>query len=253
AGIAATALGAASVGGVAGAAVVGHDGTAAPAAAPAASVSNVAGSVQAVADQALPTVVEIKVSSPRGTAIGSGVILTADGQIVTNDHVVASLGPGSKITVRFHDGSTAGATVVGEQPSADIALIDAQGVSGLHTATLAQSSTVRVGDAVVAIGAPEGLNDTVTSGIVSYVGRKVTTEGESGQVSYDAIQTDAAINPGNSGGPLLDSSGQVIGINSAIYSPANASGESGNVGLGFAIPSSTVSQIVAQIRSGQTS
>ena len=239
------------MGGVAGAAVVGRTSTAVSAS-PAASVSNVAGSVQAVAESALPTVVEIEVSSPKGQALGSGVILTSDGEIVTNDHVVSALGSNAKITVHFHDGSTAAATVVGEQPSADLALIDAEGVSGLQTATLADSSTVRVGDAVVAIGAPEGLADTVTSGIVSYIGREVTTQGESGQVSYAAIQTDAAINPGNSGGPLLDSAGQVIGINSAIYSPANASGESGNVGLGFAIPSATVSKIVAQIRSGQT-
>jgi putative serine protease PepD len=163
--------------------------------------------------------------------------------------------------VTFSNGKTAQASVVGTSASSDLAVIKAQNVSGLTAATLGDSSTVKVGDEVVAIGSPEGLQNTVTSGIVSYLNRKVTVQGEqnsqssfsdqSNTVSYNAIQTDAAINPGNSGGPLINAAGQVVGINSAIYSPASSDGSSsGSIGLGFAIPINQAKQIIAQLESG---
>jgi putative serine protease PepD len=206
--------------------------------------------------------VEITQRGATTEGIGSGVVLTSDGEILTNNHVVAG---GGTLTVTFSDGRTATATVVGTSPSSDLALIRAQHVSGLTAATLGDSGGVQVGDEVVAIGSPEGLQNTVTSGIVSALNRQVTVSDQSeqndplaafgsqgSQVSYDAIQTDASINPGNSGGPLVDMHGDVIGINSAIYSPTSASGQGGSVGLGFAIPINQAKAIVAELRDGTT-
>lgn len=216
-------------------------------------------SVSAVAAKVTPSVVEITQRGTTSESIGSGVILTSDGEILTNYHVISG---GGTLTVTFSDGRTATATVEGTSPSSDLALIKAQNVSGLTAATLGDSSTVAVGQQVVAIGSPEGLQNTVTSGIVSALNRKVTVSGEDSplaaygqgsQVTYSAIQTDASINPGNSGGPLLDMNGDVIGINSAIYSPASGSGQSGSVGLGFAIPINQAKTIIAQMRGGTSS
>ncbi len=222
--------------------------------------------VASVAAKALPSVVQITQVGQSGEGIGSGVILTSDGEILTNNHVVAG---GGTLTVTFSDGRKATATVEGTSPSSDLALLKAQGVSGLTAATLGDSGAVQVGQQVVAIGSPEGLRNTVTSGIVSALDRQVTVAGEgqsdggdpftsfgqtTNQVTYDAIQTDAAINPGNSGGPLLDADGQVIGINSAIYSPTSGeAGQGGSVGLGFAIPIDQAKTIVAQMRGGTSS
>ncbi|GAA3430913.1 S1C family serine protease [Kutzneria kofuensis] len=202
------------------------------------------GNVSSVAAAGLPVVV--KISNSQG--LGSGVIISSDGLILTNNHVVATGGP---FTVTFNDGSKATAAVVGTDPSTDLAVIKAQGVSGLKTAVFADSSTVKVGDQVVAIGAPEGLQGTVTSGIVSALNRTVTAGSDnsgnpyapSGKTTYKgAIQTDASINPGNSGGPLFNMQGQVIGINSSIYSPTD-----GSIGLGFAIPSNTAKSVAQQL------
>ncbi|HEY1572391.1 MAG TPA: trypsin-like peptidase domain-containing protein [Pseudonocardiaceae bacterium] len=220
--------------------------------------------VAAVAKKALPSVVQITQVGQSGGDIGSGVVLTSDGEILTNNHVVAG---GGALTVTFSDGRKATATIEGTSPSSDLALIRAQGVSGLTAATLGDSTSVRVGQEVVAIGSPEGLQNTVTSGIVSALDRKVTVAGESqdnspqaafgqqsSQVTYNAIQTDASINPGNSGGPLLDANGDVIGINSAIYSPASgADSQGGSVGLGFAIPIDQAKTIIQQMRGGVSS
>ena len=200
------------------------------------------GTVQAVATKALPSVVEVGVSNGRASGIGSGVVLTADGYVLTNYHVIELADTSAaQLQIKLSDGTTYDAAIVGTDPSADLAVVRAQNASDLTPATFADSAKVQVGKEVVAIGAPQGLQNTVTSGIVSYVGRQVSAQQEgSGQdVSYDAIQTDASINPGNSGGPLLNSNGEVIGINSVIYSPSNGSGSAGSVGLGFAIPSNT--------------
>ncbi len=187
-------------------------------------------SVEDVAAEVLPSVVSIAVQSQLGQGTGSGVIISSDGQIMTNNHVVAS---GGQLTVTFHDGTTAQAKVVGTDPVTDLAVIQAQDVSGLTPAELGTSGDLEVGQQVVAIGSPFGLEGTVTSGIVSALGRPVSAgQAQDNLAVIDAIQTDAPINPGNSGGPLVNMSGQVVGINSAIYSP---SGE-GSVGLGFAIP-----------------
>jgi putative serine protease PepD len=223
-----------------------------------------AGTVSSVAAKVLPSVVQITQRSSSSESIGSGVILTSDGEILTNNHVVAG---GGTLTVTFSNGKTVSATVEGTSPSSDLALVKAQNVSGLTAATLGDSSGVKVGQEVVAIGSPEGLQNTVTSGIVSALNRQVTVSGETqsddpmasfgqstSQVTYNAIQTDAAINPGNSGGPLLDTNGDVIGINSAIYSPtSSADSQGGSVGLGFSIPINQAKTIIAQMRGGTSS
>ncbi|MFD0639239.1 S1C family serine protease [Catenulispora yoronensis] len=214
-----------------------------------------------VAKAALPTVVQVTVTTYQGKSVGSGVILSADGKILTNNHVVADAADsGGQTTVTFNDGKTAQATIIGTDSGSDLAVIQAQGVSGLPTASLGDSDKVQVGDTVVAIGSPDGLQSTVTSGIVSALNRQVTvSSGQSryssgSQVTYKAIQTDASINPGNSGGPLLNAQGQVIGINSAIYSPTSAfGGQGGSVGLGFSIPVNQVKTLLGKLEGGQTS
>jgi len=187
-----------------------------------------------VAAAVQPSVVSVVVTLPNGTEEGSGVILSSNGNILTNAHVVADAGNGA-ITVTFSDGSTAKAHVVGSNTSKDVAVIKAEGVSGLTPATLGSSTTLHVGDTVLAIGSPLGLEGSVTSGIVSALHRDAGKEsGASGTSAAlnDAIQTDAAINPGNSGGPLVDASGRVVGISTAI---ATTSAASGSIGVGFAI------------------
>jgi putative serine protease PepD len=206
------------------------------------------GSVQSVANKVLPTVVEISVQAQSDQGVtgdtGSGIIISSDGQILTNNHVIAdaaTAGNGqSQIQVIFSNGRTVKATILGRDPNSDIAVIKAQGVTGLPVASFGTASNLQVGQAVVAIGAPYGLSGTVTSGIVSSLHRP-TVASDGGQNSQetvmDAIQTDAPINPGNSGGALVNMQGQVIGINSAIYSSSSSSGQQGgNVGIGFAIP-----------------
>lgn len=272
AGIAAVALVGALIGGTGGV-LVGHDlvrsdnpvATSTTTSATDASAKLSSDTISAIAARSLPSVVEVKVQTPSGGGIGSGVILSADGLILTNNHVVSGAASGGTLSVTFSNGKTASATVVGTSASSDLAVIKAQGVSGLTPATLGDSSKVKVGDGVIAIGAPQGLQNTVTSGIVSYLNRKVTVPDESNSdpyaayngnntVSYNAIQTDASINPGNSGGPLINSAGEVIGINSAIYSPTSSEGgQGGSVGLGFAIPINTAKSIIQQLELGQSS
>jgi putative serine protease PepD len=187
-----------------------------------------------VAAAVQPSVASVLVTLPNGTEEGSGVILSASGSILTNAHVVADAASGS-ITVTFSDGTTAKARVVGANTSKDIAVIKAEGVSGLTPATLGSSSTLHVGDTVLAIGSPLGLEGSVTSGIVSALHRDAGKENGAASDSDalgDAIQTDAAINPGNSGGPLVDAAGRVVGISTAI---ATTSADSGSIGVGFAI------------------
>ncbi|XVS63566.1 S1C family serine protease [Actinosynnema sp. CA-299493] len=206
--------------------------------------------VSDVAARVLPSVVQVNVVSAQGQGLGSGAVLSADGRILTNNHVVAGA---QQVTVTLSDGRTVDATVVGADASSDLAVVQASGVSGLTPAKFGDSDQVKIGDEVVAIGSPEGLQGTVTSGIVSALDRTVTVPGTStgrrgsSTVSYQAIQTDASINPGNSGGPLVDAAGEVVGINSAIYSPASDGGQAGSVGIGFAIPSNQVRQLVDRL------
>ncbi|CAM5262269.1 trypsin-like peptidase domain-containing protein [Streptomyces violaceorubidus] len=202
-------------------------------------------SVAGIAARALPSVVTLHVSGSEAAGTGTGFVLDDRGHILTNNHVVEPAGSGGEITVTFNSGDTAEATVVGRDSGYDLAVVRIKGVSGLTPMPLGNSDNVRVGDPVVAIGAPFDLAGTVTSGIISARERPITAGGEEGDgsdVSYvDALQTDAPINPGNSGGPLLDARGRAIGINSAIRSADSGSAESdggqaGSIGLGFAIP-----------------
>ncbi|MGK5554137.1 S1C family serine protease [Actinomadura kijaniata] len=251
---AALAAGAGGAGAAIGVAAAGP-GAARPVAVTGASTGS--GTTAQVAAAVQPSVVSIDT----GSGSGSGVVLRADGTILTNAHVVSGA---DQVTVRFSDGRTARARVLGSDTTRDIAVIRAAGASGLTPITFGDSDAVRVGDPVLAIGSPLGLDGSVTSGIVSALGRSIQ-EGDSGgnenlppflrdrttrqqqAVIEDAIQTDAAINPGNSGGALVDGAGRLIGINTAI---ATSGGGSGNIGVGFAIPANdarkTAEQIIAR-------
>lgn len=204
------------------------------------------GSVQAVADKVVPSVVRIEVLGRTGAGEGSGVILSSDGLVLTNNHVVAGAGPGSRLTVYFSDGSTAPASVVGADAVSDIAVIRAEGRTDLTPIELGSSENLDVGQEVVAVGSPLGLQSTVTAGIVSALNRPVSASGDSGNQNsvIDAIQTDAAINPGNSGGALVDMEGRLVGINTAI---ATAGGQAGSIGLGFAIPVEQARRIAQEL------
>jgi putative serine protease PepD len=207
----------------------------------------------AAAAKAAPSVVTIYVANGSSAGSGSGVVLTADGYVLTNNHVVTLEGSGTgTVQVRTADGRLYNATVVGTDPSSDLSVVKLSGASGLSPATFADSTKVQVGDLAVAIGAPLGLSNTVTEGIVSATGRAVTTGStQNDSTVIDAIQTDAAINPGNSGGALVNGAGEVIGINTAIATVASGVGQgssqSGNIGVGFAIPSRTAQRIANEI------
>ncbi|MFF5372114.1 S1C family serine protease [Streptomyces sp. NPDC013187] len=244
------------------------------------------GTVAGVAKAVSPSIVEIKAASNAGSSTGSGVIITSGGEIITNNHVVAGA---SRIKATTSDGKSYTAKVVGTDSKKDLALIKLENASGLKAATLGDSAGLQVGDQVVAIGSPEGLSGTVTSGIISALDRDVTVPTEEGQdqgqgqqqwgqgqgdewpfefggrqfngdtgsdtTTYKALQTDASLNPGNSGGALIDMNGNIIGINSAMYSPtsqASSSSDAGSVGLGFAIPINTVKADLAKLRAGST-
>ncbi|MBK3535423.1 S1C family serine protease [Streptomyces rubiginosohelvolus] len=250
------------------------------------------GTVAGVAEAVSPAIVEIGAASSAGKSTGSGVVITEDGEIVTNNHVISGA---QQIQVTLSTGKTYTADVVGTDPDKDLALIKLQGASGLKTATLGDSSKVKVGEEVVAIGSPEGLTGTVTSGIVSALDRDVTVakddSGSSGQgqgqgqgqgrqgggqewpfefggqqfngdtgeetTTYKALQTDASLNPGNSGGALINMDGEIIGINSAMYAPSSSAAGSGSsagsVGLGFAIPVNTLKADLDTLRAGNGS
>lgn len=224
-----------------------------------------AGSVEQVAAKVVPSVVMLETDIGRQSEEGSGVILSPDGLILTNNHVIAAAasaqnkdraGPAPKTTVTFSDGRTASFTVVGADPTTDIAVVRAQGVSGLTPITLGSSGNLRVGEPVVAVGSPLGLEGTVTTGIVSALNRPVSTTGETNNQNtvLDAIQTDAAINPGNSGGALVNMNGELVGVNSAIATLGSDSAESqsGSIGLGFAIPVDQARRIADELISTGT-
>ncbi|MFD3409518.1 S1C family serine protease [Streptomyces cyaneofuscatus] len=246
------------------------------------------GTVSGVAEAVSPAIVEIGAASSAGKSTGSGVVITEDGEIVTNNHVISGA---QQIEVTLSTGKTYTADVVGTDPDKDLALIKLRGASGLKTAALGDSSQVKVGDQVVAIGSPEGLTGTVTSGIISALDRDVTVAkgdsggsaegqgqgqgGGSGQwpfefggqqfngdtgektTTYKALQTDASLNPGNSGGALINMDGEIIGINSAMYAPSSSAAGSGSsagsVGLGFAIPVDTLKADLDTLRAGDGS
>jgi putative serine protease PepD len=214
------------------------------------------GSVEQVAQNLLPSVVKIDVSGPGGAGSGSGFIVTSDGQIVTNNHVVELAGQSGELRVSFNDGTHAKATVVGTDPLTDTAVIQAEGVSGLTPVTIGSSDSLQVGQSVVAIGSPFGLDATVTTGIVSALKRPVNvgSDGQGNSTVYPAVQTDAAINPGNSGGPLVDMNGHVVGINASIQTSGQGQmgGEPGSIGLGFAIPIDEVMPVIEQLEKGET-
>lgn len=212
------------------------------------------GSVEAVASSVLPSVVTIQVAGQQGEGSGSGIILSADGTILTNNHVVEVAEGGGTVRVYFDDGTSAPAEILGTDPLTDTAVIKAEGVSDLAAATIGQSANLDVGQDVVAFGAPFGLDSTVTSGIVSALDRPVNvgSDSEGNSTTYPAIQTDAAINPGNSGGPLVDMSGAVVGINSSIRTASQGTESGGSIGLGFAIPIDEVMPIVDQMIAGET-
>ncbi|WP_436738784.1 trypsin-like peptidase domain-containing protein [Streptomyces sp. BBFR102] len=211
-------------------------------------------SVAGIAARTLPGVVTLHVSGGEGGSLGTGFVLDGRGHILTNHHVVDSAQGGGSIRVTFNGGETARARLVGGDPGYDLAVVKVSGVSGLTPLPLGDSDEVRVGDPVVAIGAPFDLANTVTSGIISAKERPITAGGEKGDgtdVSYvDALQTDAPINPGNSGGPLVDARARVVGINSAIHAPGGSARQdepAGSVGLGFAIPVNQAKRVAEEL------
>jgi putative serine protease PepD len=197
-------------------------------------------SVTRVAVRDLPAVVTIEAEGEGAQGVGSGDVIRSDGYVLTNNHVVAAAANGGRVQVVFNDGKTAPATISGRDPATDLAVLKVSGAQDLRTIALGSDREVKIGAPVIAIGAPLGLSNTVTSGIVSALDRTVAVPGESAQSALlvDAIQTDAAINPGNSGGALLNCAGRLIGVPSAGATVPNESGESsgGSIGLGFAIP-----------------
>ncbi len=222
--------------------------TAAPSV-PAASLP--AGSVEQVAAKVVPSVVKLETDMGRASEEGSGIILSSDGLILTNNHVVTTAKDGSDTTITFADGRTTKFTVVGTDPSSDIAVVKADGVSDLTPITLGSSANLKVGQDVVAIGSPLGLEGTVTTGIISALNRPVAAGGDirNQNTVLDAIQTDAAINPGNSGGALVNMNGELVGVNSAIATLGgeSADAQSGSIGLGFAIPIDQAKRIADEL------
>ena len=199
--------------------------------------STAAATAASIYQQDLPGVVTITVRLANGQAIGSGIVLDSKGDILTNAHVISGA---RTIQVAFSDGTTATATLVGSNTGADLAVIRVSvAASTLHPLTLGSSASVQIGDTVYAIGSPFGLSGSFTEGIVSNLGQVSAASGA------NLIQTDAAINPGNSGGPLVNTQGQVIGINNSIESPVD-----GSVGVGFAIPIDQVKQLLPSLDGG---
>lgn len=209
------------------------------------------GSIAAVAQQLLPSTVQIsaEVGGQAGGATGSGFILDREGHVVTNNHVVeGAADTPDGIQILDQNGDRYAAELVGRSPVYDLAVLYVPEAKDMQPASLGKSANLQIGEGVVALGSPLGLNSTVTSGIVSALNRPVTTGSTSDNLSYiNAVQTDAAINPGNSGGPLVDLQGQVVGVNSAIATAGAGMGEAGNIGVGFAIPVEQVRVTADQI------
>jgi putative serine protease PepD len=247
----ASALGIALVAGLAGGLIV-HlaAGPSDPAASPAAAAASDRCAAETVADTVLPSVVTLAVRGSSSAGSGSGQVIREGGYILTNDHVIAPA-VGGGIEVLFAGGQTEPATVVGRAGALDLAVIKVRSPDGLPVITIGRSETLRVGQPVVALGSPLGLTGTVTSGIISALGRDVPLPAEDGKAAIvpGAIQTDAAINPGNSGGALVDCAGHLVGVNTAIATVPNAAGEAGggSVGIGFAIPVDLATVVADQL------
>jgi len=215
-------------------------------------------SIAGIAARVSPGVVKISVEDGGDEGTGTGFVIDTRGYILTNNHVVASGNDDREIGVQFADKRTAQAHVVGRDASYDLAVIKVDGMTGLVKLALGNSDAIAVGDPVIAIGSPLGLEGTVTSGIISAQNRTVTTGQAEGETSFiNAIQTDAAINPGNSGGPLVNARGEVVGVNTAIATLGRnpvLGGQAGSIGLGFAIPMNIARRAAEQlINSGQAS
>ncbi|MBD3941134.1 trypsin-like peptidase domain-containing protein [Microbacterium sp. NEAU-LLC] len=237
--IAGVAVGAAIIGGLAG------FGVSSVVAAPGGSCDAVR-----VASAGLPSIVTIHASSARGSGSGSGAVLTADGLIVTNDHVLTPALPSGAVRVTLMDGEILRAEIVGRDPQTDLAVLRVERDGALQPLAFAPSDELDIGQPVVALGAPLGLSNTVTAGIVSALGRSVTLPTSEGTtVITGMVQTDAAINPGNSGGALVDCDGRLVGINTAISTVPNSEGVGGvgSVGIGFAVPADTVRAITDEL------
>ena len=215
---------------------------------PSGDLSQVVCDATQVADSALPAIVTISVESGSGSGVGSGSIIREDGYILTNNHVISAAATEGAITVLFSNGESEPATLVGRAPRADIAVLKVDASATLPAIEIGDSESLVVGQPVVALGAPLGLSSTVTTGIISALGRDVTVPSDDDRLALlaGAIQTDAAINPGNSGGALVDCSGAQIGVNTAIAT-VGSSEASGNVGIGFAVPMSLAQSIVDQL------
>jgi putative serine protease PepD len=202
-------------------------------------------SLAGVADRVSPSVVTVRAATKGGSSIGSGFVATADGYVITNDHVVEGATGGA--TVVFNDGSTASGSIVGHDAESDIAVIKVSRPN-LVPVEFGDSDAIAVGDPVLAFGSPLALANTVTAGIVSALDRTIQSGEPGGQVRYyAAIQTDAAVNKGNSGGPLVDAGGRVVGVNSVIKSLAVDEEEAGNIGLAFAIPINQAKRVAQDI------
>lgn len=220
------------------------------------------GSIEEVAAKVVPSVVKLETDMGRQSEEGSGIILTPDGLILTNNHVVAAAAKPDpapagapapvQTKVTFADGTTTTFTIVGADPSSDIAVVRAQSASKLTPIVVGSSANLQVGQKVVAVGSPLGLQGTVTDGIISALNRPVAASGDAQNQNtvLDAIQTDAAINPGNSGGALVNMNGELVGINSAIATlggDAGGQSQSGSIGLGFAIPVDQAKRIADEL------
>ena len=216
------------------------------------SAGSVAGSISSIVTRVFPTVVTVNVSTPNGGGTGSGAIFKSSNStsyVVTNNHVIeAAANNTGNIKVELDDGDSYIATIVGRDPNYDLAVLKIN-KGDLPTIDIGDSLSIKIGDQVIAFGSPLGLDHTVTSGIVSSVNRPVVTgDGITSTESYvDAIQTDASINPGNSGGPLTDSLGRMVGINVATATLGSLTGQSGSIGLGFAIPINQALRIMNEI------
>ena len=218
------------------------------------SIERAPDSISALAAKVLPSVVSISVRNGSEGGAGTGFVIRSDGYLLTNNHVVEGVANGGSLRVSFSDGKTVNGKIVGRDSAYDLAVVKVD-LRNLRALQFGDSDKVQVGDSVIAIGSPLGLAGTVTSGIISAKDRAVTAGSRTSEGSFiNALQTDAAINPGNSGGPLVDKSGAVIGINSAIATLDASSSQTGSIGLGFAIPINQARRTAEQlIKTGKSS
>ncbi|WP_419471114.1 trypsin-like peptidase domain-containing protein, partial [Georgenia yuyongxinii] len=237
------------LGGLGARAIFGVGRAAAPSTLPvssAADVNRAPDSVAGIAAAVLPSTVYVQATDGTQGSSGTGMVLREDGYVVTNNHVIELAAENGQVVVIFSDGVEEEAEIVGRTADYDLAVLKVDR-TGLAPLVLADSDAVAVGDPVIAVGAPLGLEGTVTTGIISALNRPVRAGGGAASTFINAIQTDAAINPGNSGGPLVDAAGQVVGINTAIAQASGTPQATGSIGLGFAIPSDQVRRTAEQL------